>query len=62
MVARGRLVDIDNQTAVSVILDVVRIEIHCGDCYAAQVLFDDIVDHLQAGEGVTIKQKGKGKS
>ena len=42
------------KTEVGVIFDVVRIEIHCGDDYEAQVLFDDIVERLQAGHGLTI--------
>jgi hypothetical protein len=42
--------------AISVIFDVVRIEIRCGDEYAAQVAFDDISQRLEAGEGVLISK------
>lgn len=40
---------------VSVLFDVVRIEIHCGDEYEAQVAFDDVADTLKAGGEITIK-------
>lgn len=40
----------------NVLFDVVRIEIHCGDDYEAQVLFDDLAQRLQAGEVVSLWQ------
>lgn len=39
---------------VNVIFDVVSIEIHCGDDYEAQVVFDDIAEALKAKGSVTI--------
>lgn len=49
--------------ALSVLFDVVKIELHCGDAYRAQVLFDDINDRLQMDGHVrldlTDKPKGK---
>lgn len=41
--------------AVSIVLDTVSIELICGDEYAANVLYDDIIDRLKAGEGLTLK-------
>jgi hypothetical protein len=40
--------------AVSVLFDVVSIEIHCKDDYAAQVLYDDIVERMRSGEGMSL--------
>ena len=34
---------------ISVLFNVVRIEIACGDDYEAQVLYDDIAETVQAG-------------
>ena len=39
---------------VSVLFDVVKIEIICGDDYEAQVTYDDILDRLKRGEGLTL--------
>jgi hypothetical protein len=39
---------------VSVLFDVVRVEFLCGDSYAAQVLYDDLLDRLRDGEGLTL--------
>lgn len=39
---------------ISVILDVVRIEIYCGDDYEAQVLFDDVSGTVSAGGSFTL--------
>lgn len=41
--------------SVSVLFDTVKIEISCGDDYAAQVLFDDMVERLEAGQEINIK-------
>lgn len=40
---------------VDVLFDTVSIKISCGDDYAAQVVFDDIVDRLRRGEGLTLR-------
>ena len=45
--------------AVSVIFDVVHIELICGDQYVAQVLLDDLVDRLKSGEGITLSLEQK---
>jgi hypothetical protein len=40
--------------ALSVLFDTVTIEVICGDDYEAQVLYDDLVERMQAGEGITL--------
>jgi hypothetical protein len=40
--------------ALSVLFDTVAIEIICGDDYEAQVLYDDLVERMQKGEGITV--------
>lgn len=40
--------------AASIMLDTVNIELICGDEYAANVLYEDIIDRLKAGEGLTL--------
>lgn len=40
--------------AVSVMFDVVKIEIICGCDYEAQVTYDDLLDRLKRGEGLTL--------
>lgn len=52
----------DKKIAVSVMFDVVKIEIICGDIYLAQVMYDDIIERLQRGDedvGIIIKTKSK---
>ena len=44
--------------AVSVKFDVVQLEIICGDDYEAQVLFDDLIDRLRDGEGISLNILG----
>lgn len=41
----------------SVTLDVLTLQIHVGDEYAAQVAFDDIAERIARGEDVTITMK-----
>lgn len=43
--------------AISVLFDTVTVELICGDEYAAQVTYDDIVDRLHRGEGLTLSVK-----
>jgi hypothetical protein len=38
------------RTSVSVLMDIVRIDLHCGDAYAAQVLFDDICERMKTSK------------
>lgn len=45
---------VSKQVAVSVLFDTVKIELICGDDYAAQVLYDDLVDRLRRSEGITL--------
>lgn len=45
------------RVVVEVMLDVVRIELHCGDSYAAQILHDDICERMKSGQGVTLSAK-----
>jgi hypothetical protein len=45
---------VGKQVAISVMFDIVKIEIICGDDYAAQVLYDDLVERLGAGQGITL--------
>jgi hypothetical protein len=45
---------VSKQVAVSVLFDTVTIELICKDDYLATVLYDDILDRLQRGEGITL--------
>jgi hypothetical protein len=45
---------VGKKLAVSVLFDTVSVEIICGDEYEAQVLFDDIVERMQSGEGISL--------
>lgn len=45
---------VSQKLAVSILMDTVTIEIICGDAYAAEVLYDDLVDRLRSGEGITL--------
>jgi hypothetical protein len=40
--------------AVSVLFDVVKLEIICGDDYEAQVLFEDLIDRLRDGQDIQL--------
>jgi hypothetical protein len=46
---RGKCLD------VSVRRETVRLEMNCGDAYAARVLFDDLVDRIRRGRRVSIQ-------
>lgn len=48
---------VGRQIAISVLMDVVTIEVICGDNYEAQVLYDDLVDRLRSGEGMTLSAR-----
>ena len=45
---------VSRKVAVSVLFDSVTIELDCGDAYEAQVLYDDLIQRLQSGEGITL--------
>jgi len=40
--------------SVSVALDVVTLQIKCGDGYEAQVLYDDLRERLESGQGLAL--------
>ena len=50
---------LNKKLAVSVLFDVVKIEVICGDDYEAQVLYDDLIERLQAGEGISLSVERK---
>lgn len=45
---------VGKKMAVSVLFDTVTVEIICGDDYLAQVLYDDIVERMQSGQGISL--------
>ena len=45
------------RVAVSVLFDTVSIELHCGDAYEAQSLYDEIIERLRLGECLTLGLK-----
>lgn len=45
---------VGRKLAVSVLFDTVSIEVICGDEYEAQVLYDDIIERMQSGEGISL--------
>lgn len=51
--ARTRTISVD------VLMDTVTLKLHCGDEYEAQVLFDDLVERLQSGQGITLSVNAK---
>jgi hypothetical protein len=46
---------IGRKTAISIKFDVVSIEVICGDEYAAQVLYDDLTERCQKGDGFELR-------
>lgn len=53
---------VGQQVGVSVLFDTVTVEVICGDEYAAQVLYDDVIDRLQRGEGITLSLEQPAKA
>ena len=45
---------VGKKIAVSVMFDTVKVEIICGDDYEAQVLYDDLIERLRSGEGISL--------
>lgn len=45
---------VPRKVAVDVLGDTVKLHIICGDDYEAQVLYDDIVERLRAGESISL--------
>lgn len=54
MASKGETIATPYKVALSVMCDVVHVELLCGDQYAAQVLYDDMVARLKDGEGLTL--------
>ena len=55
--------DIKNKkVAISVMFDVVKIEIMVGDDYEAQVIYDDLIERMRSGEGISLGVLPKEKS
>lgn len=50
------------KVAIGVLFDTVTIELICGDDYAAQVLYCDIVERMQSGQGITLSAQPKALS
>ena len=48
---------VGKKVLISVMFDVVSIQISCDDEYMAQVLYDDLVDRMKSGDGVAIRCK-----
>ena len=44
----------NRKVTLSVLLDIVRIEIRCSDNYEAQVLYDDLMERMKSGEEFAI--------
>jgi hypothetical protein len=47
-------VKVGKKLAITVCVDTVSIQVICGDEYEAQVLYDDLTERLQSGEGITL--------
>jgi hypothetical protein len=62
MIGKTTTAAIGKKVEVAVIFDSVQITIHCGDDYEAQVLYDDIVERLAAGESLSIKMNNEPNS
>ena len=45
---------VGKKIAVSVMFDTVKLEVICGDDYEAQVLYDDLIERLRSGEGISL--------
>ena len=45
---------VGKKTVIGVRFDIVSIEIHCGDEYEAQVLYDDLIERSRSGEGFSL--------
>ena len=50
---------VSKKIAVSIKFDIVSIELICGDDYLANVLYDDLVERLQSGQGITLSVDAK---
>lgn len=50
---------VSKKIGVSVKFDTVSIELVCGDAYLANVLYDDILERLKSGQGITLSVDAK---
>jgi len=57
MPSKREILATTQKIAISVLFDTVTVELICGDEYAAQVTYDDLIDRLQRGEGLTLSIK-----
>lgn len=48
---------VGKKLAISVLFNTVSVEIICADGYEAQVLYDDLVERMQSGEGICLSAK-----
>ena len=48
---------VGKKVAISIKFDVVSIEIICGDEYFAEVLYDDLIERMRSGEGISLGVK-----
>lgn len=46
---------VGRKITVDVLFDTVKIGVICGSDYEAQVLYDDLVERLKSGEGLSLK-------
>jgi hypothetical protein len=53
---------IGKKVAVSVLFDTVSINVICGDDYLAQVLYDDLIERLRKGDGITLSLSQRRKA
>ncbi len=61
MTAKKGAALVGRKMAISVLFDVVSVEIICGDDYEAQVLYDDITERLQKGDGISLSVRQPSK-
>lgn len=50
---------VSKKIGVSVKFDTVSIELVCGDPYLANVLYDDLLERLRSGQGITLSVDAK---
>jgi len=48
---------VSRKIVIGVLFDTVTIEVICGDEYEAQVLYDDLVERMKSGEGISLSIK-----
>lgn len=50
---------VSKKIAVSIMFDTVSVELICGDEYLANVLYDDLIERLKSGQGITLSVDAK---